>query len=313
MGSSRISFSICVPTLNAAREWPAFSAALREQTAEPDMVLIIDSSSDDGTAELAEDDGYKVLRIARSDFRHGATRQIAVDQTRSDLLVFLTQDAVLASPHSIEHLLRAFDDPAVAAAYGRQLPRAGAGAIEAHARLFNYPDESHVSSLEDVTQRGFKTIFISNSFAAYRVNLLRAAGGFPADVNFGEDTVVAALLVLSRLKIAYVAEAPVFHSHHYSWRDEYRRYRDIGALHTLHSWMLDRFGGASGEGMRFLLSQLRFLARSAPGQIPAALLSTVCKYAGYQVGRRRELPPGAARAEYIPFEVRQPEEKTLRR
>ncbi len=296
MRNGVMKFSICIPTLNAGAAWREFSAALRRQTVQPEEVLVIDSASDDGTAERAEGDGFHVLRIARKDFRHGATRQIAVERTTSDVLVFLTQDALLASSDAIERLVEAFLNPTVGAAYGRQLPRPQAGPSEAHARLFNYPASSHLSSAADIERRGFKTIFISNSFAAYHVAMLRAAGGFPRDVNFGEDTVVAARMILSGLKIAYVAEAAVFHSHDYGWREEYRRYREIGELHTLHAWMLDKFGGASGEGMRFLRSHLRFLAARAPHLIPGALVATACKFLGYRVGRRRKPPvhPGGS-------------------
>jgi len=283
-------FTVCVPTMNAQNTWDEFSRALRSQTACPEEVLVIDSQSEDLTAEKAERDGFRVVRIARREFRHGATRQLAVESAANcDVLLFLTQDALLASPDAIATLLRAFEDPLVGAAYGRQLPRKQASPIEAHARLFNYPTESCVRTQDQISSQGFKTIFFSNSFGAYRLSALKSIGGFLSELNFGEDTVAAAMLILAGWKIAYVADAQVFHSHELSLREEFRRYRRVGELHSLQSWLLEHFGSASGEGRQFLFSELRHLLRTAPQLIPMSLFRTGCKYLGYMHGRRKAL------------------------
>jgi rhamnosyltransferase len=181
--------------------------------------------------------------------------------------------------------LAVFEDPLVAAAYGRQLPRAGAEAIESHARDFNYPASSDVRGLVSRERLGFKAIFISNSFSAYRRSALMAVGGFPSGVIFGEDTVTVAKLLLSEHKVAYVAEACVYHSHSYGLLQEFERYFDIGVLHNRERWLLDEFGGASGEGKRFVLSELKFLAKRDARQIPSALVRTGLKFVGYKLGR----------------------------
>ena len=97
----------------------------------------------------------------------------------AEIIVFLTQDALLADPEAIERLLDAFADERVGAAYGRQLPHRDATPIGAHARLFNYPPVSQVRTLHDRGRLGIKTAFISNSFAAYRRNALLGWAAFP--------------------------------------------------------------------------------------------------------------------------------------
>ncbi len=285
-----------VPTLNAATVWPLFARALRAATP-PETVLILDSSSTDGTPQLARDAGFAVHTLAREDFNHGGTRQLGVDLAfNSDILVFLTQDAVLADPTAIARLVGAFADPAVAVSYGRQLPRPGARGIEAHARLFNYPPASEVRDLASRERLGFKAAFLSNSFAAYRRTALAESGGFPRGVIFGEDTVTAGRLLLAGWKIAYVAEARVYHSHGYSCMQEFRRSFDIGVLHRRERWLLDCFGEPDGEGMRFVRSELKYLRRVEPGQIPSALGRTAMKLAGYWLGRmEHHLKPAVKR------------------
>lgn len=278
--------AVCIPTLNASQEWPRFSSALKAQTIKPDQVIVIDSSSDDNTGDLVRNDGYRLVEIARRDFRHGATRQQGAELAPdADVLVYLTQDAVLAQPDSMANLLAAFKDPTIGAAYGRQLPRTGAGPIESHARIFNYPPVSAVRSIESVPTLGFRSIFFSNSFGAYRNAALQQVGGFPPAVNFGEDTVVAARMLKLNWKIAYVAEAPVYHSHGYRFREEYKRYVAVGELHKQEGWLLDEFGGASGAGAEFVKSEIRFLARRAPWLIPESMIRVGVKYAGYKRGR----------------------------
>jgi rhamnosyltransferase len=276
---------VIVPTLNASGEWPQFAPALRA-CVRPEHVLIVDSGSTDGTAELARADGFQVHSVSRADFNHGGTRQMAAALLPSaEFLVYMTQDAVLAGPNTLTNLLAAFDDHQVAAACGRQLPRPGAKAIEAHARSFNYPPTSEVRSLESRAQMGIRATFLSNSLAAYRRSALIGIGGFPTNVIFGEDTITAARLLLAGYKVAYIAEACAYHSHSYTPKQEFKRYFDIGVLHSRERWLLEEFGHANGEGKRFVLSELRNLWEESAWQIPSALLRTGIKLLGYRMGR----------------------------
>lgn len=289
MGSSTPSVAVVIPTLNAAKLWPAFYAALKAQALEPAQVLIVDSSSSDGTPTLADAAGYRVVSMARKEFNHGGTRQMAANLLpNAEILVFLTQDAVLAQPAALSNLVALMRDPEVGAAYGRQLPRRGATPIEAHARLFNYPPVSDFRSLSSRERLGFKAIFISNSFAAYRRAALMGVGGFPSDVIFGEDTILAAKLLIANWKIAYVADAQVYHSHTYTWTQEFKRYFDIGVLHSREAWLLQNFGQARSEGRRFVLSEMKYLILRYWWLIPSALIRTGLKLLGYRLGRQEK-------------------------
>lgn len=203
----------------------------------------------------------------------------------ADIVVFLTQDAVLATPHAIERLVDAFSaDAKVGAAYGRQLPHVDAGPIGVHARRFNYPAESQTRGFDDRRRFGVKTAFISNSFAAYRRDALLAVGGFPRDTIMNEDTYVAGRMLLAGWKIAYRADAEVRHSHDYGFGAEFRRYFDIGVFHAHNPWLRDSFGQIEGEGRRFVLSEIRYLTRRAPWLLPSALVRTGLKWLGFKLG-----------------------------
>ncbi len=263
-----------------------FAMRLNAQSVPIGTRLLIDSDSNDDSANRALPLGFKIHHITRDQFNHGGTRQLAVELLPdADVIVFMTQDAILADEYALENLVRAFDDPEVGVAYGRQLPHSNAKPLGAHARLFNYPDKSYVAALVDRENMGIKAAFSSNSFAAYRRTALMAVGGFPTDVILGEDTIVAARVLMAGWKVAYQADAKVYHSHDYSYLQEFRRYFDIGVLHARESWMLDTFGKPEGEGGRFVRSELTYLLKHAPWLVPSAVLRTLLKYLGYRLGR----------------------------
>lgn len=292
---ARLDVLVMVPVYNGGKVWVEAARALaRAQQASRHAVRVkvVDSSSRDDSVATARAQGFEVTGIRSADFDHGGTRNAAVRGERADVYVFLTQDAILDHPAALDVLLDAFANPSVAVAYGRQLPHRGANPIAAHARAFNYGGKSHVAGLADRTRLGIKTVFTSNSFAAYRASVFTALGGFPERNILSEDMYFAARAVQQGGKVAYVAESCVRHSHNYSPIEEFRRYFDIGVFQADHPWIGQEFGAAEGEGMRFVKSEARRLLAQAPLWLPRACLHNALKILGYRLGRRyRSLPP----------------------
>lgn len=280
------------PTLNPGLSLRDWIAALRMQDYLPNKILIIDSGSNDQTVPIAVKEGFKVIEIDKKEFNHGGTRQKAVTSNQEyDNVIFLTQDAVLSETGSLKAIIDAFRDDNIAAVCGRQLPRQDAGAIESHARLFNYPERSFTRSIHDAHKYGLKTAFISNSFAAYRISAITAVGGFPDDVIFGEDMYIAAKLLKAGYTIAYAADACVYHSHDYSLWQEFKRYFDMGVFHAREPWLRQDFGKAEGEGLKFVISEFRYLLRYAFWLIPEGLIRTILKYVGFRLGLAEQYIP----------------------
>ena len=278
-------FGIVIPTYNASRYWGRLEASFHQQGIAPDQVLVVDSSSTDDTRELVQRSGCRLKKIKAENFRHGATRQMAVEALPwAEILLFLTQDSLPVGDRPIERLLSALDDPRVGAVYGRQLPRPEADPIETHARLFNYPGQSEVRSYQDRQELGMKTILFSNSFAAFRRSALAEAGGFPKDTIVSEEVTVIARMLQLGWKVAYQADATAIHSHPLTLKQEFSRYFDIGVHRGREKWILEDFGSATGQGRAFLLSELMFLRKSRPALIPIAMLRNVSKWCSYQLG-----------------------------
>jgi rhamnosyltransferase len=281
-----MSIHLFIPTLNAGVLWPEVVAGIRMQKAIIDRVIIIDSGSTDHTLDPKWVEGFELIHIDKKDFDHGGTRQMAVETfPDADVYVFLTQDAILADDHAIGTLLKTLEsNPELGMAYGRQLPHRGAKVLEAHARIFNYPDQSRIRGLEDAPLYGIKTISCSNSFAAYKREAFEEAEGFPSGSILGEDVIAAGKMLLNGWKMAYVAEAAVRHSHDYTVREEFKRYFDIGVFHADNSWIFDHFGRAESEGFKYLHSEIAYVLKHNITSFPKSIFSLFGKYFGYKLG-----------------------------
>lgn len=287
--------ALIIPTRNAEAWLDMLIPALQAQSRQPDEWIVVDSESSDRTVERLRAAGAYVHVIAASDFNHGGTRQWAAEQVEADVLIYLTQDAI-PKPDCFEVLCRAFDNSVVGVAYARQLPRVNAGVLEKHARLFNYPDEARIKTLQDKTELGIKTCFSSDSCAAYRVDALQSVGGFPHDVIGSEDAFVAAKVLLKGWSVHYVADALVEHSHNYSLLEEFRRYFDIGVFYGREQWIAAAFGHAGGEGLRFVKSEIRALLQEGQWyRTPEVLLRSSLKLLGYKLGQQEKYIPTAVK------------------
>lgn len=181
---NKFKVSLLIPTYNAGDKWERALKSINDQQFSFYQKIIVDSGSKDITVNLAKAYGFNIIIIPQEEFNHGATRQLLVEKAAgADIALFLTQDAILAGNNSVANLILAFNDPLIALAYGRQLPHEHAQPLEEHARLYNYPEKSQERSINDKGRLGFKTIFCSNSFAAYRTSALTQAGGFPLDLS----------------------------------------------------------------------------------------------------------------------------------
>lgn len=287
--------SIIIPTLNGEATLPDFFAALSMQDLTVDEIIVGDSASVDKTIEICQEHGAKVISIPRGEFDHGGTRTLLAKEAIGDVLVYFTQDAVLSSPDALTKLITPLiEKNNVCCVYGRQLPLPGASLLAAHLRTFNYPGQSEIRSFSDRTQYGLKTVFVSNSFSAYKKDALASVGFFKNGLIFGEDTCTLGRLLMDGGRVYYASEATVYHSHNYSYSQELKRSFDIGVLHSAEKWLLETYGKAEGVG--------RIYVRSALGEIFSQkkytlifdwFLRTTVKFVGYKLGRTYKRLPNS--------------------
>ncbi len=115
--------SVIIPTWNGGELFRKVLERTAKQATDFDYdVLVIDSSSTDGTNEFAAGFGGRVRceTIDQRDFQHGRTRNKAIDLTDGEVVAVLTQDALPQDEHWLRELIAPFDAEArVAGAIGR--------------------------------------------------------------------------------------------------------------------------------------------------------------------------------------------------
>ncbi len=222
--------SIVVPTLNGGPRFKkCLQAVAAQELAGGFEILVIDSGSTDGTPEFAEEYG-RVVRIDRSEFNHGATRNRAISLARGKAVALLVQDAVPRDKDWLRPLVEAVSRPEVAGAYSRQVARPGCPPF-IKARLDRWSasctdrEEKRLASeaelmalpvLERIRLLSFDNV---SSCVAREV---WSSIPFPRR-RFGEDSAWAREALLAGYTIVFEPGSVVEHSHDNSMWYEFKR------------------------------------------------------------------------------------------
>ena len=280
--------SVIIPTLNGARYMEKLMAALKGQSVPPDEIIVVDSASDDGTAELAGTLGARVIGIKRSEFDHGGTRDMALRASCGDIVLFLTQDALPVDKTYIEKLIAPFDDECIAAVGGRQAPYPDARPFERAIREHNYPTDNRTWSAQDIGKLGVRAFLISDCCAAYRRCAYLEVGGFDQPILTNEDMLMAERLLHAGWHLAYQGEAAVYHSHRMTLAEDYRRNLIVGMTMKRYE---DRFEHVSETGTGASLAKAvlkRLLKEKEYAECFFFAMSCAARLAGNRMGRRIE-------------------------
>jgi len=278
-----------VPTNNGASKLKVLLEKVRDAGTLFDEKLAIDSFSTDNTASLLEQNGFFVQKIKKADFTHGLVRKLAIDNlSNCDYVIMVTQDIEPLTTAFVELLAFIENHKKMASAYGRQLVDENRGTIyEVRSREFNYPRKEMVKDKSSIPKLGIKTIFQSDAFAVYNVEVVKELGNFPEEANFAEDQYMAAQAILHGYSVGYAAKAMVYHQHNHTLREEYQRFREIGKFNQKYRQLLAQFGTNEKEGAKFVLGELKYYFFSGNIlKIPKFLALSVAKYLGYRSNAR---------------------------
>ena len=289
---------VIIPVYRPGAEFFELVRRLMLQTVKPERIIIMnterrywDAADADGELERLGADGItEVHHLPKSEFDHGGTRNRGVRYSSAPFFVCMTQDAVPADSELLERLLKPLSGEAKLS-YARQLPKKDADPVETFSRYFNYPAEPAVKSIDDLGKLGIKAFFASNVCAAYDRETFDRLGGFTDRAIFNEDMIYAAQLLFHGGRIAYAADARVYHSHSYSAAEQFHRNFDLAVSQADHP---EIFGivKSESEGIRMVKKNAAWLRRRGYGSyIPRLVMLSAAKYAGYRLGKiYRRLP-----------------------
>ena len=284
------SVDVIIPVYRPGAGFTALLTSLFSQSVRPRCVILMETLDEEGNSSLPEEIRafpVEIFPVRPEDFDHGRTRNAGIAKSCADYVLLMTQDALPADDELIEKLLEPFGAyPLLAASYARQLPRENAGKIEACTRAFNYPETSLYKSKENMEELGIKSIFLSDVCAMYdRVKFVEL-GGFIDRTIFNEDMIFAYAALEAGFGVFYQAEAKVYHSHHYSGKENFRRNFDLAVSQADHPEVFSQFP-SEGEGMKLVRETAKKLFKSGSWYLVFPLIyESGMKYLGYFYGKR---------------------------
>ena len=284
---------LIIPTYKPGEKFKKSLKRLAQQTRKPDRIILINTEAQYFDEEMIRPyDNVEVHHIKKENFDHGATRDYGASLAEdADILMFMTDDAIPKDKYLVENLIKAFNDPKVSAAYGRQMADPKKNYIEYYTRIFNYPEESRIKRREDLDTLGIKTFFCSNVCSAYRKTDYDAMGGFEHKTIFNEDMIMASKLIEDGKAVAYQADARVWHWHDYKAMQQLHRNFDLAVSQAQHPEVFEGVT-SEGEGIRMVKATAKYLIRSGqPLKIWNLVYQSGCKYIGYFLGKRYEKLP----------------------
>ncbi len=287
--------SIIIPTKNEeANIGRCLEAVFGQSTSFPFEVLVVDSGSQDRTLEVARRYPAHILEIAPSEFHHARTRNLGGTASSGEHLVFLSGDAIPANDRWLSALLKNFEDAAIAAVYGRQIPKPDATPERVFFVHHRYGTERVVRNASSNGVGKHVLHQFSNVNSAVRRTVWKQLP-FPEDVNAYEDFSFAIQLAQHGHSIAYEPEAAVLHSHNYTLVRSFQQYFDSGVLYSRRQlWDGQQRDQIRADGLRYLRNEIRYLRRCRAGyRIPYVLCYEAARYFGLILGSHERLLPTA--------------------
>ena len=169
-----------------------------------------------------------VYKIDKKDFNHGRTRNIAVNNTKGDFILFMTDDAVMGDEKVVSELFDSFNEDNVAVSYARQFANTESKFTEKLVREFNYPKYDIIKSKKTEKELGIKNYFVSNVCAMYDKEIFLNHNGFRENILLNEDMIYSYKVINNGYSVYYKSTAIVYHSHDFSYIEQFKRNYLIG-------------------------------------------------------------------------------------
>ena len=263
--------SVIIRTLNEERYLPELLQNIKNQkTYYSYEVVLIDSGSTDRTLKIAEEFGCRILHIRREEFSFGRSLNRACREAYGKYFVFISGHCIPRDNMWMDKLVEPLAQEIAAYAYGRQI--GGAYTYWSEAQIFNkyFPPESQIP------QAGF---YCNNANSTIRRKTWLQYQ-FDEELTGLEDMHLAKRIVSSGGKIAYTAEACVYHLHNEHWQQIQRRFeREALALQKICPEVVVRRRDILGYFLRAVITDV---STSKPGMLGIRHIYKIILYRYFQ-------------------------------
>lgn len=207
--------SIVIRAYNEEEHIGRLLEGIMKQSMDDYEIILVDSGSTDATRAIASRYPVSIVDIDPGEFTFGRSLNRGIEHARGEIIVIISAHCFPIYPDWLEQLVGPFDDPHVAASYGKQ--RGGETNHYSEHQFFRryFPDNSQPEQGQPFTH---------NANAAIRRSLWQE---HPYNENLTglEDIAWSSWAREKGYKISYVAEAKVIHLHDESPQQIYNRYR----------------------------------------------------------------------------------------
>jgi glycosyltransferase involved in cell wall biosynthesis len=185
--------SVIVITRNSEHTIDRCIKSLKEQNQKPSEIIVVDSSPNDLTAEIAKRNHVRLVR--EPILGRGRARNTGIKYAKGKIVVFAPADAYF-DREWLKYLISAFKNPTLAGVAGN---------------IYAANRQRIASYLLDLTLRDKPHYATTN--IAYRKDVLIEVGGFDDRLETADDVELAWRILRAGYKIGYEPKAVLYHFH----------------------------------------------------------------------------------------------------
>lgn len=229
---------------------------LKQKKVNINNIKYVLTESNDGTEDYLKKNNINYKKIKKEEFSHSLVRENAAFESIADIVVFVTQDVVIEDDLWLYYLTKDINDKDIVATYSRQITKYNN--IEKYTRESNYPDKSKIVSKSDIKELGLKTFFFSDAASAINLKIFKELNGYDnKNLPISEDMYIAYKIIMNNYKIKYCSESVVYHSHNFTLKEIYDRYKLTGKFFKENSY-LDKYGttGSGANLAKYILKRI---------------------------------------------------------
>ncbi len=258
---------------------------LKQENVKINSIKYVLTRSTDKTEIILQELKANYILIEASEFSHSLTREMMAKKCNADIIVFISQDIKIIRNDWLYYLTKDIISGNCEAAYSRQL--ANKNNIEKYTRESNYPTQSRIKNKSMIDELGLNIFFFSDASSAIKRNIFEELNYYDGkDFPSNEDQYIAYKLITNDYRIKYCAESEIIHSHNFSFKTLYKRYKDTGMFYKMEPYMNNYGTNSSGAKLALFILKRIIEDRNVRAMMEF-FPNMIARYVGMKVGGKK--------------------------
>lgn len=183
-------------------------------------IIIVDSGSTDNTLAIAKKYRAKIIRVKKSEFKHGKTRNVGISSASGEYIVNTVADAIPSSPYLLYNTINFLEQNGCSAVSVRQIPYRNSDLFAAwnifahHQYVYGAPSNTVIKQMDLLYQISDKRKYyvIDDVFTLHKAKVIKKIG-YSNKILYAEDIELSQRELALRLKIGHFGSEAIIHSH----------------------------------------------------------------------------------------------------